>query len=126
MNASGLRVALLSSCPQAHAGLVERLRTSGCKVRVRDGAEPQALLRWHPSVILVDLVHGAGLSRESVAALNERPGTSLVVGLHEGRLEDSPHEATGLRVEGFCTTGDWRPLLGVLPESGGERASVMH
>ena len=71
------------------------------------------LLR-NPSIVLVDLVHGAALDRDAVDAINRRPGHTMVVGLHDGDLGDV-REVSDLNVDGFCRAGDWKPIADATP-----------
>ena len=107
-------VVLLSVFPEAHAALVQALRSRGVLVRVPLPDEMTRALAGSPDVVLVDLVHGTGLTRGLVSRLNRRRGHAMVVALHEGGLEPRGNEIAGLAVEGFCRSADWRPLLGAL------------
>jgi len=108
-------VVLLTERPQAHETLIEALRRNGVNIRIpRTMDRPKRILDWGPELILVDLVHGAGLMGEAVIELNERRGP-MMVALHSGTLE---HElaaaAAELTVEGFCRSDAWNPVLDVL------------
>lgn len=104
-------VVLLSALPDAHEAIVRTLRLQGLTVRVpRSGAPLRALSR-RPGVILIDLVHGAGLTREMVAALNHRRGQAIVVALHEGSLGPALGATSELVVEGFCRVADCPEML---------------
>jgi hypothetical protein len=98
-------VVLLSAFPQAHATLVQALRSD---------------------VVLVDLIHGTGLTSAMVSRLNRRRGRAMVVALHEGWLEPPGGEVAGLAVEGFCRSADWRPLLGALETWPGGVPAPLH
>ena len=119
-------VVLLSALPEAHAAMVRTLRLQGVRVRIPGLGAPLHALSGRADLILVDLVHGTGLTREMVEALNRRRGTTMVVALHEGWLEQDPGEAAGLVVEGFCHSGDWRPLLTALSDRPGAGAAFLH
>jgi len=107
-------VVLLTQRPQAHGAMIEALRRNGIHVRVpRMLDQPERILDWGPELILVDLVHGAGLTREAVARLNDRRGP-MMVALHSGTLERDLDVAADLTVEGYCRSGAWRPLLNVV------------
>jgi hypothetical protein len=77
-------------------------------------------------VILVDLVHGAGLTRTMVAALNRRRGQAIVVALHEGSLGAGLDEASDLVVEGYCHYADWPRLLVALADRACPGAPQLH
>ena len=102
---------LLSALPGAHEGMVRSLRSRGIPVRVPRAGAPLRAWRRRPDVILVDLVHGAGLTRSLVTALNRRRGRALVVALHEGSLEPGRGAAADLVIEGFCRSAEWERLL---------------
>jgi len=119
-------VVLLSALPDAHEAMVRTLRLRGVTVRVPRSGAPLRALGRHPDVILVDLVHGAGLTREVVAALNRRRGQAIVVALHEGSLGPGRDETADLAVEGFCRCADWPRLLGALTERADTGASQLH
>ena len=119
-------VVLLSAFPDAHEAIVRTLRHRGVTVRVpRSGAPPRALGR-RPDVILVDLVHGAGLTREMVSALNRRRGQAIVVALHEGSLGPALDETSELVVEGFCHCADWPWLLAAIADREYPGAPLLH
>ncbi len=119
-------VVLLSAAPEAHAAMVRTLRRRGVTVRIPGAGAPLRPLRGGPDLILVDLVHGTGLTREMVEALNRRRGKTMVVALHEGCLEQGRREAADLVVEGFCHSGDWRPLLSALSDLPGAGEAFLH
>jgi hypothetical protein len=107
-------VVLLTERPRAHEALIEALRTNGVSIRVpRVLEQPRRILNWGPELILVDLVHGAGLTREAVAQLNERRGP-MMLALHSGTLARELDAVAGLAVEGFCRCDAWHPVLDVL------------
>ena len=126
MSAGRGEILLLSVLPEAHREMVHALRLNGITVRAPHPRVPRRAFGGHPDVILVDLVHGAGLTREMVAALNRRRGRAMVVALHEGVLRPRPDEASELVVEGFCRSTDWRPLLRALVGHEGTGASRPH
>ena len=105
-------VLLLSASPGSHAATVGALRRGGAVVRLaaRPGHALQ-LLRRGPSVVLVDLVFGPGLNPRVVRTLNRLRGSTLVVALHAGSLEEFRPEVEHLSVDGFCRLGDWNPAV---------------
>ncbi len=90
------------------------MRVEGVAVRVPRPAIPRRLRLGNPDLILVDLVHGPGLSLEMIAALNRRRGRAKVVALHEGSLEAGFRSAPGLAMDGFCRLGDCLPAIRAL------------
>lgn len=119
-------IVLLSAHPLAHDGMVRALRHRGVRVRVPRAAALDRVLDGRADLILVDLVHGAGLTREAVAALNRRRGRSMVVALHEGLPDPPAAESADLVVEGFCHCADWHPLLDALGPPAGARRPLAH
>ena len=117
---------MLSTRPEAHREMVDAFRLRGIIVRAPHPRALRSAFGDHPDVILVDLVHGTGLTRELVAALNQRRGRAMVVALPVGVLEPRPDEASELVVEGFCRCTDWRPLLSALTGHEGTGASRLH
>jgi len=104
---SRYRVLLLSRAPEAHVAVVDSFRRAGAEVVV--ASEPSralALLRRRPELALVDLAHRGCLNTAVVRALNQERGSTLVVALHEGRLEDMAEDAHHLSVHGFCRSSD--------------------
>lgn len=127
MTAQGCaEIVLLSTHPLAHDDMVRALRHHGVTVRVPRAAALDRILDRGPDLILVDLVHGAGLTREAIAALNRRRGRSMVVALHEGLLDPPAAEAADLMVEGFCRSADWLPLLDALGPHAGAGRPLAH
>ena len=107
-------VVLLTERPQAHEALIEALRRHGVSIRVARALDrTKRILDWGPELILVDLVHGAGLTHDSVALLNQRRGP-MMVALHSGAVEHDLAAAAELTVEGFCRCDAWNPVLDVL------------
>jgi len=103
-------VLLLSARPEAHRFLMDSLCERGVDVRVPrrpDRALP--LLLDAPFLVLVDLVHGAALTPNLVAALNRRRHAH-VVALHQGSWGREPLSAE-LCVDGFCPASDPNGLL---------------
>jgi hypothetical protein len=95
-------VVLLSARPEAHAILVDSLCQRGVTIRV--ARPPVRALRWlaaGPDLVLVDLVHGTGLSPRMVTLLNSVRGHTRVLALHLGDLGNDPF-VDGLTVDGFC------------------------
>ncbi len=103
-------VLLLSAAPGLHASHLRSLRSHGAVVRVaaRPGAALQ-MLRRSPTLVLVDLVYGPALNPQVVRALNRARGGTMVVALHEGRLDAYRDQVEHLTVDGFCRLGDWHP-----------------
>lgn len=126
MAVQSAEVLLLSAFPEAHVGLVGALRSHGVVVRVPRPHQMPRALAGSPDVVLVDLVHGAGLTRTMVSRLNRRRSHAMVVGLHEGWLEPRGPEIADLAVEGFCRSADWRPLLGALEARPGGNPAPIH
>lgn len=119
-------VVLLSAMPDAHEAIVRTLRLRGLTVRVpRSGAPLRALSR-RPGVILVDLVHGAGLTREMVTALNRRRGQAIVVALHEGSFGPAQDPTSDLAVEGFCRYADCPEMVLALAEQATSGPAQIH
>ena len=119
-------VVLLSAQPDAHQLMVRTLRRRGVRVRIPGTRAPLRVLGGTPDLILVDLVHGAGLTREMVATLNRRRGQAIVVALHEGSLAPAPDATADLVVEGFCRCTDWWRLLGALTGRADTGDSQLH
>lgn len=112
----GLHVLLISRAPQMHRETIRSFRSQGNHVAATSRASHAlALLRHRPELILVDLALGAGLTRPLVRALNRR-GSSLVVALHDGRLEGLDDASSRLTVHGYCHVADLGP--GVVPMGG--------
>lgn len=102
-------VLLLSAAPSLHAEHMNALRGRGTSVRI--AARPREalrLLRSLPGLVLVDLVYGPCLNPEIVRILNRARGETMVVALHEGRLDAFSEEVEDLSVDGFCRLGDWQ------------------
>ena len=119
-------ILLLSVLPEAHREMVHAMRSSGITVRAPHHRAPRRAFGGRPDLILVDLVHGTGLTREMVAALNRRSGRAMVVALHEGVLEARRDEVSELVVEGYCRCTDWRPLLRAFAGHQGTGVSQAH
>jgi len=119
-------VLLLSASPDVHAAHMNALRRRGATVRV--AAEPsQALqqLRQPPSLVFVDLVYGPCLNTEVVRLLNRARRDTMVVALHEGRLDAFGELVEDLSVDGFCRLGDWHPVAArAVPSHAGCPANV--
>lgn len=114
MNDSAPFVLLLSARPEAHRILLDSLCERGVAVRVPrcpDRALP--LLHDEPSLVLVDLVHGAALTRSLVTALNSRRGCAPLVALHQGSFGCDPL-ANDLSVDGFCSSRECASLVDAL------------
>lgn len=104
-------VVLLSASPEVHRKQIEGLRRQG--TRVRAAAAPQQaldLLRSAPPLVLVDLIHGPGVSAEVVETLNHARGVKRVIVLHQGVLDRFQEEVADLVVDGFFRDGDWAGL----------------
>jgi DNA-binding NarL/FixJ family response regulator len=105
------RVLLLSRAPHAHSELIVRLRRRGAEVRIPGSAERAlALLDAGPDFLLVDLVHGAGLTPHLVDHINRQRAATVVLALHDGSFGRYHDEALDLSVEGFCHARASRPL----------------
>jgi hypothetical protein len=126
MSAARGEILLLSVLPEAHREMVHAMRSNGITVRAPHQRASRRAFGGRPDLILVDLVHGTGLTREMVAALNRRSGRAMVVALHEGMLGSQRDEASELVVEGYCRCTDWRPLLRALVGREGTGASRPH
>jgi hypothetical protein len=113
MSARGSGVLLLSAAPDAHGLMVQTLRRRGIRVSIPAPGAALRALDGGPDVILVDLVHGTGMTRDVVARLNRRRG-GIVVALHEGALDGPPDVAADLIVEGYCRSTDWELMLAAL------------
>jgi hypothetical protein len=116
-------VLLLSVVPEAHVMLMQALRSRGIPVQVaRSGKQAVRKLKNRPVLILVDLVYGPALERNSIARVNESRGTSTVLGVHEGDLGRFAEELEDLVVDGFCRMGEWSPIVDLAAQS----FEVMH
>ena len=106
---SAFHVLLISRAPEVHREAMRSFRRQGNHVAAaRRASHALALLRHRPELVLVDLAMGASLTPSLVRALNKR-GSSIVVALHDGRLEDLDGASTHLAVHGFCHVGDLGP-----------------
>jgi hypothetical protein len=106
------QVVLLSREPAAHAGLIAQLRGRGARVRIPRGAGGASrLFAAQPDFLLVDLIHGAGLTPDLVSRINRERAATVVFALHDGSLGSFYEEAADLSVEGFCHARDCRPLV---------------
>ena len=106
---------LLSRAPDAHAALIGDLRDRGAEVTIprgRGGALEAIALR--PDFLLVDLVHGAGLTPGLVERINRSRDATVVLAPHDGSLGPYHDEMADLAVEGFCRAGDPRPLVAAI------------
>jgi DNA-binding response OmpR family regulator len=127
MSGSAPEVLLLSRLPEAHEELLRALTTRGIPVSVvRDPRRALRALRRTPVVVLVDLVHGAGLDRISVARLNRDRGHSLVVALHQGAFGDDLGELADLSVDGYCRAGNWQPIAGLAGRPASHAPQLVH
>ena len=114
MQSPSAEVLLFSALPEAHEEFMHALTRLGIPVAVaRNPLRAMRGLRRAPVVVLVDLVHGAGLSRAAVQRLNRERGRSLVVALHQGGFGAFHDELANLNVDGFCRAGNWRPIAGL-------------
>ena len=106
----GFHVLLISRAPEMHRDAMRSLRRQGNRVAAaRRASHALALLRHRPELVLVDLALGASLTPSLVRALNRKRGSSLVVALHDGRLEALEGPSSHLAVHGFCHVGDLAP-----------------
>jgi CheY-like chemotaxis protein len=120
-------ILLLSAAPDAHEVTVDALRRHGATVRVaREPGRALELLRSRPTLVLVDLVHGPAIDRRVVSRLNGSRGSTMVVALHEGRLDLFQEAVADLSVDGFCRSGDWRPLTGITSPPGALSSTMVH
>lgn len=122
------QIVLLTRAPRAHTGLVRSLEHRGMRVDL--ATRPRSaitLLCAAPLLVLVDLVHGAGLDRSVVRRLNAMGGATTVLGLHSGRLDSCPREVQELTVGGFCRADDWGLLVLLMgPAPAGGAAATVH
>ena len=94
---------LLSASPGECVPHLGVLRGQGTTVHVASRPDRALkLLRSRPNLVLVDLVHGPGLSPSVVRALNREPRAARVVALHNGRIDAYLDQVEHLRVDGFC------------------------
>ena len=108
-------VVLLSRAPRAHSKLIARLRDRGAGVCVpRDDAHRVERIASNPDFVLVDLVHGAGLTPRLVERLNRLRSATVVLALHDGSLGRYLDETAELSVEGFCDADDTRPIVSAI------------
>lgn len=113
------RVMLLSRVPDAHAALVGDLRERGAEVSVpRGGGGALEAIALRPDFLIVDLVHGAGLTPHLVERINRSRDATVVLALHDGSLGPYHDEMADLAVEGFCRAGDPRPLVAAIAHHG--------
>ena len=103
MKPAAVEVLLLSALPGECTPQLAVLREMGMNVAVASRPEHalELLLRG-PHLVLVDLIHGPGLNRGVVEALNREPRVSRVVALHEGDLGAFLDQVEHLAVDGFC------------------------
>jgi DNA-binding NarL/FixJ family response regulator len=94
-------VLLLSASPEACAPRLGALSGHGVAV-ASDPDRALELLRFRPALVLVDLIHGPGLSPAVVRELNRAPRAARVVALHEGRIDRFIDQVFDLTVDGFC------------------------
>ena len=116
MNTRRCQVLLLSAIPQAHDGLLHSLAEHGITAYAVTAQDAEGWLRREPEIVLVDLVHGAGVDSESIEAINRHRGRALVLALHAGEFGAFQEEVAGLNVDGFCRAGDWRPIAEATPQ----------
>ena len=100
-------VLLLSRAPSQHMEVIRSFRRSGATVSTAMRPERAlALLRRVPSLVLVDLAHGARLTPALIRALNSGRRRPVVLALHDGSLEHVEAGATSLSVDGFCRANE--------------------
>ena len=117
MNTRRCQVLLLSAIPQAHDGLLHSLAQCGITAYAISGTqEAEGWLRRRPEIVLVDLVHGTGVPPDTIETINRHRGRALVLALHAGGFGDFQEEVAGLNVDGFCRSGDWRPIAEATPQ----------
>ena len=108
-------VLLLTARPAAHGALVRALRGLGARVSVPHAAvQTVRLIARRPSLVLVDLANGAGLTPEIVGLLNRRRDPVLVLALHDGSFGLREREVAELSVAGFCPAHDSQPIVDVV------------
>jgi hypothetical protein len=111
-------VLLLSALPEAHVMLMQALKNRGIPVSTARSARlALRRLRSRPVLVIVDLVYGPALDRDSIARVNSARGTGTVMGLHDGDLGRYADELDELVVDGFCRAGEWVPLVELAAES---------
>jgi len=92
-----------------HREAMRSFRRQGNHVAAaRRASHALALLRHRPELVVVDLAMGASLTPSLVRALNKH-GSSIVVALHDGRLEGLEGPSSHLSVHGYCHVGDFGP-----------------
>ena len=107
-------VLLITALPEAHDFMVSSLRRRGIQVSVARGGDAVLhRLGRGPAVVLIDLVHGAGLDRTVVSRINRRRGGSLILALHSGGFGQFHGPIEELSVDGFCPVEDWQPIAGL-------------
>ena len=127
MQPSSAEVLLFSAVPEAHEEFLHALAERGIPVAVaRNPLRAMRGLRRSPVVVLVDLVHGAGLNRAAVQRLNRERGRSLVVALHQGGFGAFQNELANLNVDGFCRAGNWRPIAGLAARRSPATSLLVH
>jgi len=96
-------ILFLSSLPTECAPHLGMLQAQGMNVRVASRPDRALeLLSLRPGLVLVDLVHGPGLSPSVVTALNRRPRAARVVALHDGRIDKCLDQVEHLIIDGLC------------------------
>lgn len=121
------RVVLLSRVPRAYSNLIAGLRGRGAGVCVpRDDDHSVERIESNPDFVLVDLVHGAGLTPRLVDRLNRLRSATVVLALHDGSLGRFLDESAGLSVKGFCDAGDTRPIVRAITEHRLAVGSTLH
>jgi DNA-binding NtrC family response regulator len=111
-------VLILSVVPEAHVMLMQALRSRGIPVQVaRSGRQAVRKLKNQPVLVLVDLVYGPGLDRDSIIQVNNSRGSSTLLGVHEGDLGRFAEELEDLVVDGFCRMGEWSPIVDLAAQS---------
>jgi DNA-binding NarL/FixJ family response regulator len=103
MTPAAHEVLFLSAFPGECAPHLGVLRGRGMNVHVASRPDRALeLLRLPPELVLVDLVHGPGLSPAVVRELNRQPRVARVVALHAGRIDTYIDQVEHLMVDGFC------------------------
>ena len=98
-----LDILFLSALPGECAPHLGMLRGRGMNVRVASRPDRAIeLLRFRPALVLVDLVHGPGVSPRVVSELNRKPRAARVVALHDGRIDACLDQVEHLIVDGLC------------------------
>jgi len=116
MSRSRCRVLLLSAAPEAYSSMLDVLHARG--ITAKAACSPQdasRLIHHHPTTVLVDLVHGAGVDEATIETINRLRGRALVLALHAGGLGEFYEKISDLNVDGFCRYDDWKAIAEATP-----------